>query len=304
MSNPLPSSLLNALQRDRLSHAVLLSGESIEVVTGAGETLACLLLNVDKLEHPDLFTVRPAKKSRSIAVDQIRDLIGQLSLGGNQDDGKVALIYEADRMNTNASNALLKTLEEPPPRTTLILITSRPAELLPTVRSRCFRYRIGGLDIQPSDGAWQAWCKDYTAWLNLGLEAARGAQDITERVIGLYGLIARFNEIGSRLTDEALAEGKSEIAEEWTTEERDAFKVGIERGVRQKLIEDISRTTHQFGRRMIRREVDRAPALAGKLARTIESLEKLSGLRALYLKEEVVLESFFLQTLRIWAEPE
>jgi DNA polymerase-3 subunit delta' len=111
--------------------------------------------------HTDLMTVgrQPKKETASdggktvdatdlkrfIVVDQIRRLSQLAALTPRHGKRRVFIVDPADRMNLEAQNALLKTLEEPPPRTVLILITSRPRVLLPTVRSRCFSLAFSAL---------------------------------------------------------------------------------------------------------------------------------------------------------------
>jgi DNA polymerase-3 subunit delta' len=73
----------------------------------------------------------------------VKDLIGELSLMPVEGGARVALIEGADRMNEDAQSALLKTLEEPPGGVTIVLCADQEARLLPTVRSRCFRVRLG-----------------------------------------------------------------------------------------------------------------------------------------------------------------
>jgi DNA polymerase-3 subunit delta' len=99
-------------------------------------------------QHPDLHIVAPAQEDEAegtvrraewIAIDQIRELIGFVQLTSYRQRAKVAVIDPADRLNAEAANALLKTLEEPPGRTFLLLVTSRPLRLPATVRSRCRR---------------------------------------------------------------------------------------------------------------------------------------------------------------------
>lgn len=87
--------------------------------------------------YEELRRVRPLSKSRQISVDAIRDFERSLSLKGRRGFRKIGLIEDADTMNAHAQNAFLKTLEEPPPRTLLLLTTCRPRMLLPTIRSRC-----------------------------------------------------------------------------------------------------------------------------------------------------------------------
>jgi DNA polymerase-3 subunit delta' len=91
-------------------------------------------------------TARAGQGRREIVVDQIRELVDRrLSLRRFEGRHRVLILDPADAMNAQAQNALLKTLEEPPPDTTLVLISSRPDALLPTVRSRCLRVPFGPL---------------------------------------------------------------------------------------------------------------------------------------------------------------
>lgn len=91
---------------------------------------------VDKASHPDLMIVEPAEDSRFIKIERIRELIGMANLKPFQANSKFFVIDSAEKMNEDAQNALLKTLEEPQGRAYFILITSSQDELLPTVRSR------------------------------------------------------------------------------------------------------------------------------------------------------------------------
>ena len=86
-------------------------------------------------EHPDVGMARPY--GRAILVDQMRDLEREANFRPFEGAARVFLIDDADKLNDASSNALLKTLEEPPVTSHLILITARPAALLPTIRSRC-----------------------------------------------------------------------------------------------------------------------------------------------------------------------
>jgi DNA polymerase-3 subunit delta' len=84
--------------------------------------------------------------SREIVVDQVRDLVDRrLSLRRFEGRRRVVVIDPADAMNVQAQNALLKTLEEPPDETTLVLVSASPDALLPTIRSRCLRVTFGPL---------------------------------------------------------------------------------------------------------------------------------------------------------------
>ena len=94
-------------------------------------------------DHADVGLACPYK--RVILVDQMRDLEREANFRPYEGAARVFLIEDADKLNDASSNAMLKTLEEPPPTTHLILITSRPAALLPTIRSRCQMIRFAPL---------------------------------------------------------------------------------------------------------------------------------------------------------------
>ena len=95
---------------------------------------------VEKNLHPDILTVQP--DGRSIRIHQIRTLIETLSLKPMEAQRRFVIIEQADTMNPAAANALLKTLEEPPERTILILLAGQATDLLPTTVSRCRHIRF------------------------------------------------------------------------------------------------------------------------------------------------------------------
>jgi DNA polymerase-3 subunit delta' len=87
--------------------------------------------------HPDLFSISIPEKSKNISIDEIRKLSSVISKTAQQSGWKVAIINPAEALNINASNALLKSLEEPQGKTVLILVAHRPTLLSATIRSRC-----------------------------------------------------------------------------------------------------------------------------------------------------------------------
>ncbi len=92
--------------------------------------------------HPDHIGVYLQEDASEIRVDQIRALTADLALKSHGGGYKVAILNPADRMNPNAANSLLKTLEEPTDNTVLLLISENPARLPATIRSRCQRIRM------------------------------------------------------------------------------------------------------------------------------------------------------------------
>ena len=120
------------------SHAVFLAGPHGCGKSHIAVSLAAQLLDVPEPEaHAYYRAVQPDGKG-TITIEQIRTLIGffQLKVPGSMRIKRVAAILDADSMGTEAQNALLKILEEPPEDSVLILTSSRPQSLLPTIRSR------------------------------------------------------------------------------------------------------------------------------------------------------------------------
>jgi len=113
-------------------------------------------------QHPDFFSIHPLEDSKQIKIEQVRELAQELALTSHQGSYKVGVLSPADSMNRFAANALLKTLEEPPSRTVLMLVATEPSRLPATIHSRCHKIRIRA----PKRA-------DAIAWL----EAARGAGD-------------------------------------------------------------------------------------------------------------------------------
>lgn len=136
-----------------------------QVSGSCGQCQACLLLKADN--HPDLIQIR--KEKSQIGVDQIREAILALSKTAQLSGEKVLIIYQAEDLNQASANALLKTLEEPTKRTTILLVTSQPQRFLPTIISRCEKVRL--LPPTQSDGlnwlAEQGAQGDVLAMLNL-----------------------------------------------------------------------------------------------------------------------------------------
>lgn len=109
-----------------------------------GNCRGCALF--DAGNHPDLMQVMPEEAGKGISIDQVRALTGFYSLKPHYGGNKVALVSPAENMNRAASNAILKTLEEPPAQAVLILITERFDAIPMTIRSRCQRVAFEHVD--------------------------------------------------------------------------------------------------------------------------------------------------------------
>ncbi len=107
---------------------------------------------VRALSHPDLLVLRrpwnhqTKKHAQVITIDEVRRLRGFLAHTTEAGARRVVLVDTADLLNANAANGLLKSLEEPPPRTIFLLLTAAPGRLLPTIRSRCRTLALAPLD--------------------------------------------------------------------------------------------------------------------------------------------------------------
>src|SRR6266568_3878581 len=169
-------------RRDRWPHALLIIGrkgigkrmlalefartllcEDPDASGGAcGMCLGCTY--VAQGTHPDLRVIEPyvfddegnATPVDSIAIDRIRELTEFTHLSAHRSRAKVAVIVPAEAMNASAANALLKTLEEPPEQTFLLLVSHQPERLPPTIVSRCGRLAVP----EPGSDAGSAWLRE------------------------------------------------------------------------------------------------------------------------------------------------
>jgi DNA polymerase III subunit delta' len=154
--------LRRSLKNGRISHAYLFTGSrgagKEEMARTLAKALNCLKKEHDSCDrcdscrrietgvHPDIYWVRPESKSRRITVDQIREFERAVNLKPTIARVKVGVVVDADCMGEEASNAFLKTLEEPPAQTVILLLTTQPQRLLPTIMSRCLRILFGAME--------------------------------------------------------------------------------------------------------------------------------------------------------------
>jgi DNA polymerase III subunit delta' len=206
-----------AIGAGRLPHAMLLQGQpglgkaaladwiarlALCEAPAAGPCNACTSCRLHEAgTHPDLRRVGLVDEKKQIAVEDIRELIGSLSLKSYRGGRKVAIVDPADAMNASGANALLKTLEEPSAGALLILTVARPERLPATIASRCQRLKI----LAPEHAAALAWLAaedPATEWagpLSLAAGAplaalrlaAAGAHELEKEMAELPGQLAR-----------------------------------------------------------------------------------------------------------------
>src|SRR5882672_2106865 len=148
--------------------------------------------------HPDLHWVTRLEDAKELLIDQIRELCETFALKSYRRGRKVGVIAPADLMNVKAANALLKTLEEPPPDGLLILVSERPSRLPATIVSRCQRITIA---VPPRERSleWLAAQEPSVGDWNEMLEFAGGAP---LRALALHASAfeALHREMGAALT--------------------------------------------------------------------------------------------------------
>jgi DNA polymerase III subunit delta' len=141
------------LQRAALRpvHAYLLVGPRGSGVETAARCFASLLIGADGDErvlrgrHPDVVEFRPVATMYSVERDVRDAILPAVHASPVETERKCVVILEANRLNPESSNTLLKSIEEPPPRTIIILVAESAAELLDTIRSRCQQIDFGAL---------------------------------------------------------------------------------------------------------------------------------------------------------------
>ena len=198
----------NILNRPICGSYLLVSND-IDILRHSAERIACSVLNSNNLENSvDLFTVVPSGAMRQISVDDIRDLCRSIALSPKMSDKKCSIIYDVDRMSGAAANAFLKTLEEPPLDTVIVLTTSKCNNVLPTIVSRCLMVRIPSDKTFIYDAVVKDWMSEYTAWLDENIH--KECDDSNHRVIRMYRLLASLESIFLKNVDEYVKNGHSE----------------------------------------------------------------------------------------------
>ena len=134
--------LRRAHEQNRLAHAYLFSGPPGSGKQRLAAEMASLVngtpsSDVFSARARDIFVAQPESKSRRIVIEQIRDLEHALQMRASNGRRKVAIVSDADRLQPQAANAFLKTLEEPPKDSLLLLLSALPEALPETILSRC-----------------------------------------------------------------------------------------------------------------------------------------------------------------------
>ncbi len=321
--------LQRSLASGRLAHAYLFTGTDLRELQGLAKTLAKVLncqnpvrvaegaavqdscdrcLPCRKIEeeiHPDIQWVRPESKSRVITIDQMRDTMQVINLKPTEAQFKVAIVAGADRLNVQAGNAFLKTLEEPPSNSIILLLSTEPDRMIETLVSRCLRLRFGGesgRQLHPTPGTWLESFADLSA---------NSGQGILPRYKLLGVVLAEFAKlkagIETVLTDRSplqrYEEAETKLRQKWEEELTAAIEAEY-RGRRAELLATLQLWFRDVWLQTLALKEDflqfpRLAAISRKVAQrlspaealqNIESLEKTQRLLSTNVQEALTLE--------------
>ena len=302
--------LQRSLDRGRLGHGYLFAGGELDDLEALARQLAktlncehpakvgrggvaldccdaCLSCRkIDGANHPDVQWARPESKSRIISVDQMRDMMQQINLKPTEAVWKVAVIVAADRLNTSAANSFLKTLEEPPSRSIIILLTTEPDRILETIESRCLRLNFGGDGVKRFDAAQLDWLAKFS-------ELAATEQKSLLARYRLHGLLMQQLSAVKETIDETLsaksplekyADAEKDLREKWEDELKASIESEYRRqrnewlGLIQWWLRDVWLLTLNAGGELLS-----FPALAesGRVAQRLSPAQAMENLRVI-----------------------
>ena len=234
--------LQRSLARGRLGHAYLFTGDDIAALEDLARTLAktlnclhpvtingvatdccdeCLICKkISGETHADIHWARPESKSRIITIDQTRELMREIQLKPAESPFKVAVIVGADRLNQQAANAFLNTLEEPPPKSVLILLSTEPSRILETILSRCLRLNFSADTVRALAPEQAQWLQQFSSAAAAGQKSLFGRYRLLDSLLQRLGAIrAQVEEVVSaRSPLEKYGDAEKDLREKWETE--------------------------------------------------------------------------------------
>lgn len=213
--------LKRSIERGRVGHAYLFTGADRTVLERASRAFAKVMNceeatanggsetgitaefcdqcrsceQIEANHHGDVQWIRPESKMRIITIQQMRQLMDTLHLKPNDAHYKIWTIVDADRMNPQSANAFLKTLEEPPGSSLMILLSTQPERLLDTIRSRCLRLNFPGEQTSALRANHQSWLEAFAQ------QIAGKDSGMLDRYKALDVLMAQLGEARSSIED-------------------------------------------------------------------------------------------------------
>lgn len=258
--------LRRSLERGRLGHAYLFAGDSMDTLEGVARELALTVNCTSPAEvsrdglpvaacgrcsscrrtrealHPDVHWLRPESKTRVLRIEQVRDLINAVQLKPTEARYKVGILVAADRLNASASNAFLKTLEEPPPSSLLILLSTEPERLLETILSRCLRLGFPGT--VPPAPAQAAWLRSFATDLLTPARSLLHRYTLFDRLLRHLGELRSEAEaqVEARSPARQYKDADPALREQW----EDEAKAAVEAEYRQRRSQSLQLLQHWF----------------------------------------------------------
>lgn len=327
--------LQRSLERGRLGHAYLFHGGELAALEQVARTLAKTLncaqpprqsangLPLDSCDacpscrkiqddlHPDVMWVRPESKSRVIKIDQmverpgsLRPLLPAMYLKPTEARFKVGIIVAADRLNENAANAFLKTLEEPPASCVFILLTAEPQRLLDTIISRCLRLNFGG-ESSLAGAAPDPWLTEFAKMASAEQRSLIGRYSLLSRLLERLAEIKKTatEEVTKRSPLESHDDIESSLKEKWEDELAAAAEAEYRRERSELLakiqwwLRDVWLASMQLGGDMMRYPDlgELAAHVAKRLGpqqamENLQTMERLQRMLALNVQEALALE--------------
>ena len=318
--------LQRSLARGRLGHAYLFTGHRLEELESIARTLAktlncqkpvktggvatdccdeCLSCRkIDHETHADIHWARPESRSRVVTVEQMRDLMREIQLKPAEADWKAAIIAAADRLNPQAANAFLKTLEEPPAKSVLILLSTEPQRILETILSRCLRLNFSTESRYEPDAAQSEWLARF------GALAAGEQKSLLGRYRLLDVLLQKLGEIRAGVEEALTARSplqryddvEKDLRERWEDELAAAIEAEYRRQRADLLrlvqwwLRDVWLTTLAVGGELLNfPQMAGAEAVAGKITphqalANLQTLEQIQRLLHTNVQEALALE--------------
>jgi DNA polymerase III subunit delta' len=307
--------LSRAHEHGRLAHAYLISGPPGSGKRGLVSDLSNLVTgatsaDVFASQPPGVYLAEPESKSRRIVINQVRALEHALQMRTSGGHRKVAIVAEADRLQPQAANAFLKTLEEPPNDSLLLLLSSMPEVLPETILSRCI-----ALPLAAEEKADPSVEEEELVKLlgTVATPAEEGVQHPYRLARGLHRLLAQMREAIQKENAAALKRDemryKNTTDGAWLDEREDYFKALTESQYvqqRSRLIEmlflwwsDVLRANTGVARRELPSARDQTRVLGEKLStseilRRMRRLEELRDHLGRNIQEALAIEVAFL----------
>ena len=292
---PVLKVLARSRAEGRMPHAVLFTGADGAMLVRVAEQLAAMHLGVaDPLAHADCRVLRPAGLSRIINIESAQEVVAALGLS-SLSGRRVVILHEPDRLNSSSANCLLKTLEEPPPGTLIVLQATNYYRILPTILSRCMRFHVAGEAPVLADASWNDWLREMDKLLTRMVKGpASPNARVSEVFIPLYALCARFEVLLALFVEEALKEAPPPpVGDDDQDDAEKAHEATIARGVRARMLVSVEEKLRLIGRSH--------PGCVEQVALAVGYLEDARQRMELNYPVLASFEQFLLRTLRAFA---